>query len=242
MRNFLSILTLLFITNIYAQVGIGTTNPGQKLDVAGTDPTTETIRIQSLNEINNPGAHDGNGTPAPIAVNANGDVVTYSPMKLVQNTSSFINPVVPVTSNDGTFVSNPIYTAPTLTLTKDTMVEINTIVSVGISMPNDTPITDGVNRKYGIELYINNVNVARAADGYTNGETDPSGNGANATVTYNSGYFTLHINYKVMLSAGTHTFRLNGQVTGQQGSNTDGVKAEFGDTLNYSLFQVITYN
>lgn len=242
MKNFLAILTLLFAVNIYAQVGIGTTTPGQQLDVAGTDPTTETVRIQSLNSTNSPLEHDGNGTPVPIAVDADGDIVIYSPMKVIQNSTNFINPVESVTSNDGDFVSEAIYTAPTLTLTKDTMVEINTIVSVGISMPDDTPITDGVNRKYGVELYINGVNVARAADGYTNGEVDPSGNGANATVTYNSGYFTLHINYKTVLPAGVHTFRLNGQVVGQEGSDSDGVKADYGDTIGYSMFQVITYN
>jgi hypothetical protein len=64
------LLILLFPTVLCAQVGIGTANPLSDLHVAGN---TSTIRIESLNAVNDPTHNDGI-KPSPAYVTALGDV------------------------------------------------------------------------------------------------------------------------------------------------------------------------
>ncbi len=54
-----------------AQVGIGTVNPEEDLHIAGA---SSTIRIESLNAINNPTYNNGTDL-APVFVDGNGDIV-----------------------------------------------------------------------------------------------------------------------------------------------------------------------
>ncbi|ESU22965.1 hypothetical protein FSS13T_24160 [Flavobacterium saliperosum S13] len=64
------LLTLIFPSMLCAQVGIGTTNPLSDLHIAGD---TSTIRIESLNAVNDPANNDGI-KPSPAYVTALGDV------------------------------------------------------------------------------------------------------------------------------------------------------------------------
>ncbi|WP_420379016.1 hypothetical protein [Gilvibacter sp.] len=73
MKRIYIYLTALFLipTMVVGQVGIGTTNPDADLHVA--DPAG-TIRIESLNSVNNPTYNDGVNL-APVFVDGNGDLV-----------------------------------------------------------------------------------------------------------------------------------------------------------------------
>jgi hypothetical protein len=233
--------TLLLHKITFAQVGINTTTPQEQLHVAGT---TSTIRVDGLNSANN--ADNDGVSPANVSVDADGNLVIHNSLILIQdmNSAAFLNPTVKVLTTDGTFVRQQIYTT-TFNLDKPAIVEFNILVSAGVSDATGvTPITDGVNRKYGIELLIDGTDIGRAANSFSNGEgtatTDWLGNPN--TITYNSGYFTLNLNIKKQLAAGNHTLVLNGQVVGAEETTTAGMEVEFGDTLNYSYLQILKYN
>lgn len=67
------VMTIIFSTISYAQVGIGNTNPQQELHISGANST---IRIDGLNSTNNTN-NDGTDL-APIAVDENGDLEVRS--------------------------------------------------------------------------------------------------------------------------------------------------------------------
>lgn len=108
------ITILLFCNSLLAQVGIGTDNPQQELHIAGP---TSTIRIESLNTINEPILNDGTKL-APVYVNANGDLTldpsgwstgsgpgTNEPLNFLISIPNFV-PNGPY--GDGTVVANDI--------------------------------------------------------------------------------------------------------------------------------------
>jgi len=70
------ILLLLFIPcALFAQVGIGTTNPQKDLHIAGA---TSTIRIEKLNSVNNPVLNDGVKL-APVYADQDGELTLNPP-------------------------------------------------------------------------------------------------------------------------------------------------------------------
>lgn len=226
--------------NAFAQVGINTTNPQEELHVAGT---TSTIRIDGLNSTHNT---DNNGvSPANLSVDADGNLIIHNSLILIEDMDSanFLNPPVSVATLDGNFVRQQIYTK-TFNLDKPAIVEFNILVSAGVSdVTGAAPITDGVNRKYGIELLIDGTDVGRAANSFSNGEGEATGGPIFPdTISYNSGYFTLSLNVKKQLAAGNHTLVLNGQVVGATNTTTAGMVVDYGDTLNYSYLQILKYN
>jgi len=75
MKKSIYYLLLLTVIPSMAQVGIGTSNPQQELHVAGT---TSTIRIESLNSINEPVLNDGVKL-APVYMMGNGDLTLEPP-------------------------------------------------------------------------------------------------------------------------------------------------------------------
>ncbi|TDR24457.1 hypothetical protein [Flavobacterium cheniae] len=98
----------------FSQIGIETNNPQQDLHIAGA---TSTIRIESLNSINEPALNDGTKL-APLYVNANGDftlapsgfttgggVGTNAPLNFLISVPNFV-PNGPF--GDGTVVANDI--------------------------------------------------------------------------------------------------------------------------------------
>lgn len=112
-KNITYILFLLSYLS-YSQVGIGTSSPQQDLHVAGT---TSTIRIESMNSVNQPALNDGVKL-APVYVKPNGDLTlnppgfttgggagTNEPLNFLISIPNFI-PNGPY--GDGTVVANPV--------------------------------------------------------------------------------------------------------------------------------------
>lgn len=232
-------------------VGISETNPLQKLHIGGT---TSTIRIDAFNSTNSPA--DNNGIDySPVAVNANGDLVLGGPAFLSEididdDETTFINPTVYVRTTTGALSSGALDTR-TITLTQETLVEVNYNISYGVDDGTSTtaagsgPIDDGMNRTVGCAVFIDEDNdgggVLEGANAvpYSNDESPWNG----GTTTYNSGYFTLTGSVYKVLPAGTHGISVSGYVIGPQhtnGGNNGTVGAEFGG--GYSRIMVIKHN
>ena len=237
------------VQNSFSQVGIGTATPGQALDIAGTNPATQTIRIQSLNSTNNP-LNDG-VLLAPLAINANGDIVISESGDALTSSMSatagtFLTSPISVTTIEGepgdpseTFNGGSLFSS-TLTLTEETLIELNTEVAVAILDENGGAITDNLSRMYGIGIYVNGTRTGYDTDTFTCGDTNITAD-ASSTSTYNVGYFTLSASGYITLPAGTHTIDVTGFVTGihveiDEWWGTDheyyGTTAEFGDAFS----------
>ena len=67
-KHYLLTTALLFSLCTYSQVGIGTTNPQEDLHITGSNST---IRIESLNSVNNPQNDGGNNSKVFVDTNGN---------------------------------------------------------------------------------------------------------------------------------------------------------------------------
>lgn len=244
LRN-LIFLIFIWSQSINAQVGIGTTNPQQKLHIAGDNST---IRIDGLNNSNNP--HTNNGIDlAPIAVNSYGDIVLggspfLSAIILDEDENSFINPTVYIKTNTGALASG-VLDSKTITLTQETLVEVNYNISCGIDNgAGSTPATsgaivDGMNRTIGAAVFINGNLEGANAFPFTNSDAPNNWNG---TTTYSSGFFTITGSVYKILPTGTHTISVSGYVIGiENNSGKQGkVGVEFG--AGYSRMLILKHN
>lgn len=241
----LAILIFIWSQSIFAQVGIGTTNPQQKLHIAGN---SSTIRIDGLNNSNNPNINNGIDL-APIAVNSDGDLVLggspfLSAIILDEDDNSFINPTVYIKTNTGALASGSLDNK-TITLTQETLVEVNYNISCGIDNgAGTTPATsgalvDGMNRTIGAAVFINGSLEGANAFPFTNSDAPTNWNG---TTTYSSGYFTITGSVYKILPAGTHTIGISGYVIGIENDSGKAGKvgAEFG--AGYSRIIIIKHN
>ena len=248
------LMSFIFLQKNYAQVGIGTTNPLQELHIAGN---TSTIRIDAFNTTNSPTKNNGIDL-APLAVDANGDLVLgghafLSQIEVDDDDSVFINPKVYVRTTDGSLQSGSLGTK-TITLTQQTLVEVNYNISCGIDDGSSSdpllsgPITDNLNRTYGAAIFINGTLEGANANAYSNGDKPSTWTAGAHTATFNSGTFTLTGSVYKILPAGNHTIEAVGYVVGAQyvknsnGDITNSANAgvEFG--AGYSRLMVIKHN
>lgn len=213
------------ITNMVAQVGIGTTAPQQQLHVAGVNST---IRVDGLdqNNANNNGIDD-----AVVYVNANGDLVLNerSPTFGVNLLgASLISTGITLTST-GPFVSATLASG-NFNLTKNGMVHVLYEIGVSNLFDNVTGlrITDGAPRVYSVFLRIDGVQVSRASSMYTNIET---------TLNVANGYFTLDGSVYKDLAAGNHTYEV---IVGAFGHGA-GFNVTFGGINNIDRFQIVKF-
>lgn len=164
-------LLLLFVpVLVYAQVGIGTSNPQADLHIGGPNST---IRIESLSSVNQPLLNDGSKLAAAF-VTSEGDItisptnnVTGSlpPFNYLLKSDNFI-PDGPysngvIVNNDAlvTFVNAPICSMP-FTCPQTALIEVKYGVSAEISAsdlnsnPSGTTFSDLSNRTYRVYFCI----------------------------------------------------------------------------------------
>lgn len=152
------IIPLLSITTVMGQVGINTTNPQEKLHIAGA---TGTLRVESLNSVNNAyngGDWDNDGDMSnntyPLYVDSNGDFTLELQTYLNTEASDALNdtelPTNSVTVTDNTLRGYNSTTIKTYTITLDrpTLLEIKFNISHHIYENNTyTPISDTLSRQ-----------------------------------------------------------------------------------------------
>lgn len=128
--------SLLFSGLAFSQVGIGTENPQQELHVAGP---TSTIRIESLNTINEPDLNDGLKL-APAFVNGNGDI-TLDPSGWSSGSGPGTVEPLNFLISIPNFVPNGPYGDGTVVANDDTVTSATAqIVSVPFTSPQDALI------------------------------------------------------------------------------------------------------
>jgi len=199
-----------------AQVGIGTENPTNKLDVNGD------VRIRTIEDLPDDTTFknivaDDSGVVKSIETSrvlAGGDGVDAIP------TSTTI-------STPGGGSADHLIASRTFTLTQRSIVSISSSVSVAnILRPNGTSLTDGI-----AKLITLNVKFDE-----TGGDSVPG----NETIVedafpftpyisgYASGYFFLNVSAKRVLEPGTYIINFKGRVYSPGTNYTDqGVKATF---------------
>jgi len=251
-QSLLIIVMLLFFQNNFAQVGVGTTNPLQNLHIAGTNST---IRIEGLNSTNNV---LNNGIDlAPVAVNANGDLVLggspfLSTIIVDQDYTGFLGSGIDVVTINGQTQIQTVHTN-NIILTQQALVEISYVVPClitdgsGASVIASSAISDGLNRVYGIDVYINGSREGGQSAGYTNSAA-PSGWSGGGYISHNIGYFTISGSVFKILPAGNHTIHIDafalGVFNNVGGSivNFANTGVRYGGNFSRARFKVIKHN
>ena len=132
----LYITTLIFSNIMFGQVGIGTENPQQELHIAGP---TSTIRIESLNSINEPVLNDGLKL-APVYVTGDGDL-TLNPSGWTTGGGAGTNEPLNFLISIPNFVPNGPYGDGTVVANDDTITSASAqIVSVPFTSPQNALI------------------------------------------------------------------------------------------------------
>jgi hypothetical protein len=134
MKRIITLIHILAVTGIVAQVGINTQNPQQEVHLAGS---VENVRIDGLNAVNNVN-NLGNGSTTRVLVDANGDLVLGAtdevPIEIFVDSENYLEDeetpgsIVLQTGNgfgfNGTGVVLDVAQS-TFTLTKNAILEIN---------------------------------------------------------------------------------------------------------------------
>lgn len=224
---------MLFIDGGTNRVGINTNTPQTELHIAGNG---NTLRIDELNNSNN--VYNVEADPAPVYVNNDGDLTLQPP--LIQNfmpvnAVDFIPaPGIAATSATGAGIITDLYST-TITLTQESLVQVNYQMSIQITMNNGTsPVVDGASRLYRSWVEVNGATTHIAYDSgtYTNNPASPGG-------TYAAGYYYLSGSGYVQLPAGTHNLQLRGLTFAGDGGGF-GYQITFGQTT-HDRFQVIVH-
>lgn len=193
---------MLFVDGGTNRIGIKTNNPQTALHIAGNN---NTVRIDELNFTNN--VNYTTNEPMPVYVDTDGNL--HLQPSLVQNflvadIQDFIaNPGITAQHSSGTGVTVDLNTI-NITLTQESLVQINYQVSVDITLANGNQITDGASRMYRTWVEVNGdgTQIGYASGSYNCRPTTPG--------TYANTDFYLSASGFVQLPPGNHTLVLKG--------------------------------
>lgn len=249
MEKFSLILLLLLFQNNYAQVGIGTTNPQQKLHIASP---TGTLRIESLNSTNNPnngGDINGDGDFSndlfPLYVDEYGDfTIKFKPLLNSEDIDALNNlPTSTVyldPANNNGYEQTDIITY-TITVTREALLEIKYNISFDVYYDSTkTIITDNLARKIVTEVKVSKngglftKTQGKSAKCYSSGSLNSV-----AGTMYNS-----NTTYVTLPSGGTYditfvgTISSNTKANGSLGTTSLSTYAEFGTGHDFVFFRL----
>lgn len=151
-------LLLLLSASIYAQVGIGTTNPQKDLHVAGS---TSTIRIEKLNSVNSPSLNNGVNL-SPVYVDKDGEL-TLNPSNYTSG-SSVPGSVAPLNFllNIGNFIPDgPAFNGVVL---NNDITTTNASMQL-ITVPFNAPQSALIEVKYGITVVVSDKDLTTTPAG-----------------------------------------------------------------------------
>lgn len=176
MKKILSFFILIITCSVYAQVGINTIDPQQKVHVAGSSAN---VRMEGLNEANNTNNLGPNSTTR-VLVDADGDLVlgamSEQPFELLVDSENYIedglNTGLP--KNDGNQINqtgtgggytqaglpNDISSA-FFTITKDAIIEVNYSLSFTIQKNGTQRLEDRDARIVQTALYFRHQDPSR---------------------------------------------------------------------------------
>lgn len=237
-----------FSINIYSQVGIGNTNPHESslLDVHDGNankgiliPHVNIPNLSNANPISNPAesllVYNTNTTTGPGFVYWNGvgwQSFGSSSVKIGYEAPSFAQIPSNISNSMGGISFDNIYTY-NLTLTKPTLVEINTVISVAISSYNLTVSTNGNAILYGMFVKIGIFMEAPKALIVSDFKSY-SNSGANGAKSY----FTVGGTGYVQLDPGTYDIRV---YVGGMGGGSSGYNLTF-NAKQGGHFKLIFHN
>ena len=231
------ILFLLFFQNNYSQVGIGTTNPKQKLHIASS---TGTLRVESLSSDYN--SYNGGGTKNyPLYVDENGDfTLFFKPLINNEDLDAFNdltlpNSTVTLSVDDIDGINSTVIATRDITVFRPSILELKYNISYDVYLNSSgEAITDGMARR--IETYITVVGLIDPDPDISDGirkygpaskvYTSSSENSVTGTF-YNS--CTTYISLLAGLYPATFTIEFNGAVSSD-------VKAGFGGDPSRSTY------
>ena len=211
------ILVFLIFHYNFAQVGIGTTNPQQKLHIASP---TGTLRVESLNSVNNP--YNGGGTiNYPLYVDETGDFsLVFTPIINSEDLDAFNDAILPnssvsLSTNDADGINSTVIDTRDITVYRPSILELKYSISYDVYLDAlNTKITDGLARR--IETYITVIGQTRKYGPTSKVYTSSSVNSVAGTF-YNS-----CTTYITLPTAGTFTIEFNGAVSSDINSGNGG--------------------
>jgi hypothetical protein len=239
-----------FIASVNAQVGINTVNPMEALHIAGAQGT---IRVESLNNLNNP--HNG-GAPNtyPLYVDGNGDFTLE--LHVLENSggtdafddTTLTTNMVAIGNNDMDGKETTIIKSFTFTLDQPTLLQVKYNISHHIYYDNTyTPLSDGLARR--VTNYIKvtpdpdpNDNIADRAYG-PSGKSYTSASLNSVTGPYFNGN-TVYIKFEPSIGVPTeYVLDIMGMISSNiRGSNSGNISqaayVEFATDNDFLFFKL----
>ncbi len=216
-------LCLLFTTalsTVWAQVGIGTTDPQEALHIAGANSN---IRIDGLNSLNNT-KNLGGADMYNVVVDADGKLSLTEVSGQLSSEASMLAPVVVQTTANSGLNSSELY-SKTFTLTEKALVVITYYVSMDFEDTAGATIVDGRAKIAHNYWYLGDGTTPDTTKSY----------GMTSSVYFNSdamtatGYVYNSRSVTIPLNAGTHSIHLNGAVFGGGLTSDAAFRVTFGD-------------
>lgn len=223
-----TLLGFISIISLAQNVGINTTNPQQKLEIAGTVNVIDTnigttgvklvqptIRIDGLNSTNNSTVFSGADTVNPLYVDANGNTITIKGVEAYNNTQpgtdAIITPVT-LTANPSGVTANLVTVS--FTLNQASIVNISSMLSANVKNSSGAELVDGRARLIGAGFYFTAKPAAETTivlNSTTANESIPFTNFTSGSV---SSQLKISPSLEMVLPAGNYTVALRGIVNG----------------------------
>lgn len=230
-------------------VGIGTSNPREKLHISGANSQ---VRIDALNQANN--TNNIGPRTAPVHADINGNlIVPPSPAssEIVLNEINSMPDSGPgilsiTTEPTGDIKTQLLITTETFTLTQRAIIMVNYIVSVGFTnAANNGPVDDGKPKIVHNFINIRNTNTNALVTGFVEGISGQSYTNSNTSGYISIGFVYNAGNYTGILDPGTYEVNVHGSVLSgrnAEGSTTeDAFTARFGQARSDNVKVIALY-